>query len=114
MGLSGSLKPIRSGTILVILSGYADTATSGRGGTIVLRYGTGTAPINGAALTGTAVQTISYFNQNSGELFPFSVNDIITGLTLNTSVWIDISLASVGAGTNTSRVRGINISIIEI
>ena len=113
MGLSGSITPIRSGTILIIISGSGDNATNSRGGTIGLRYGTGTPPVNGAALTGTLVQTSNFQNSNAAQLFPFSVNDIITGLTLNTAVWFDLSLAASG-GAGTARVRGINISIIEI
>jgi hypothetical protein len=43
---------------------------------------------------------------------PFSLNAIVTGLTLNTAVWVDISLAAITGGT--ARVRDISISVVEL
>jgi hypothetical protein len=43
---------------------------------------------------------------------PFSLNAIVSGLTLNTEVWVDVSLASITGGN--SRVRDISVSIIEL
>jgi hypothetical protein len=117
MGLGSTIgfTPTRTGKIMIILSGDGDNATNSRGANVQMRYGTGAAPANGAALTGTTVGTlIRMFNRDAGEIFPFTLNGIVSGLSVGTAIWVDISLASVGAGTNTARVRDIMVSIIEI
>jgi hypothetical protein len=115
LGSTVSFTPTRTGKIMIILSGDTDNATNGRGVNIQMRYGTGAAPANGAALTGTTVGTlIRMVNQNSNEIFPFTLNGIVSGLSVSTAIWGDISLASTGAGTNTARVRDIMVTIIEI
>ena len=115
LGSTVSFTPTRTGKIMIILSGDTDNATNGRGVNIQMRYGTGAAPANGAALTGTTVGTlIRMVNQNSNEIFPFTLNGIVSGLSVSTAIWVDISLASTGAGTNTARVRDIMVTIIEI
>jgi hypothetical protein len=113
MGLSASITPINRGVILVLASGDVDNNTNSRGVTMQLRYGTGTAPINGTALTGTLVATLAFTQNNANIRVPFCFNDILSGLTLNTYYWIDISIASAG-GAGTSRIRNINISLLEI
>jgi hypothetical protein len=115
LGSTVSFTPTRTGKIMIILSGDTDNATNGCGVNIQMRYGTGAAPANGAALTGTTVGTlIRMVNQNSNEIFPFTLNGIVSGLSVSTAIWVDISLASTGAGTNTARVRDIMVTIIEI
>ena len=78
-----------------------------------IRYGTGSPPANGAALTGTiAGPTGTYLLSGSADLTcPFSHTAIITGLTLSTTYWIDLSLA-VASGTATITNPG--ISVFEI
>ena len=113
MGLAGTITPVTSGAVLIIVAGDSDNATNGSGVTVVLRYGTGAAPANGDALTGTAMHTVNMNNNNASQRFPFTVQAIASGLTLNTSIWIDVSIASSG-GAGTARIRGVNISTHEI
>jgi hypothetical protein len=40
------------------------------------------------------------------------LNALVTGLTLSTTVWVDISLAAITGGT--ARVRDISISLVEL
>ena len=118
MGLSASITPTKTGTILILISGDIDNDTDNDGVQLQIRTGTGTPPINGAALTGTTqgglvkMQLTRAGNDTILTRVPFSLNAIQTGLTLNTAVWIDISLAAITGGT--ARVRDISMSIVEL
>ena len=119
MGLSASITPTFSGKILIIISGDIDNSVGDTNGSEVqIRTGTGTPPINGAILTGSAQGGLVKMTVNTSgggtsvPRLPFSLNAIQSGLTLNTAVWIDISLSSIVGGT--SRVRDISMSIIEL
>ena len=114
MGLAGSFTPVVTGNVLIIICGDVDNATSNRGVAIQMRTGTGTAPINAAALTGTTRgSSVTFAQNNSAVRAPFSLNAVITGLTLNTAIWIDVSLAATG-GAGTARIRDVSISAVEI
>lgn len=113
MGLAGSFTPNTSTRILVIVSGQMANTTINDGATVDLRYGTGTAPANGAAVTGTLkgkAQTMTSLvaAQRSG----FCLTSVITGLTVGTAYWIDLSLMAVTGGT--ANVYGLTITVIEI
>lgn len=113
MGLARTINPIRSGKILILISGDVDNDTNSRGSLLQIRYGTGTPPVNGSALTGTPVGGLVRFFQNNDIIIsPFQLSGIVSNLTIDVNVWVDISLASVAGGT--SRVRDISVSIIEI
>jgi hypothetical protein len=113
MGLSASITPVLTGKIMIIISGDIENDTNSRGARVQIRTGTGTPPINGAALTGTTQGGLVTLDQSSPNLrVPFSLNAIVNSLTLNTAVWVDISLASITSGI--SRVRDISISVVEL
>lgn len=118
MGLSASITPTKTGTILILISGDIDNNTDNDGVQLQIRTGTGTPPINGAVLTGTTqgglvkMQLTRAGNDTILTRVPFSLNAIQTSLTLNTPVWIDISLAAITGGT--ARVRDISMSIVEL
>lgn len=113
MGLAIPFTPTTTGKIRITITGDVDNATNARGSQYQIRYGTGTAPNNGVALTGTAIGALQkFFNNNANERSPFTLIYPITGLTLNTSIWVDISLASITGGT--SRVRDLAVVIEEI
>jgi hypothetical protein len=118
MGLSASITPVLSGKIMIIISGDMDNDTGDDGAQVQMITGTGTPPINGAALTGTTqgglvkMSVVVSGGATAVTRVPFSLNAIVTGLTLNTAVWIDISLAAIGAGN--ARVRDVSISVVEL
>lgn len=116
MGISGSITPTKSGTILVIVSGVTDNSNNSDGCSIQIRTGTGTAPTNGAALTGTAqgskLQAVNTSSGSSTLQVPFTCCAVVSGLTVGTAIWIDTSLAAITAGTAT--ILNISISAIEI
>lgn len=94
--------PASTGNVLITLTGILKNTTSGDGCTVQLSYGTGTAPANAAALTGTQVGTAKALtaianNQQMGAPVSFEV----TGLTLGTQIWYDAAVAAVTGGTCT-------------
>jgi hypothetical protein len=69
-----------------------------------VNYGTGSAPTNGTAgPVGTLTNFVGLVNgvASGGIQYPWSCTVSITGLTLNTQVWLDIMLkASTGGSAN--------------
>lgn len=117
-GLAGAITPAKSGNILLIISGdfISNSVTAGDGIKTKLSYGTGTAPVNAAALTGTQVgNTLEYTNDTTvtaADVFvPFSQQAVITGLTLGTAYWLDIAAEAVA---NISHVGLANVSVTAI
>jgi hypothetical protein len=106
-GTTGSngvtVTPARNGILLVNFTGTVQTpvnATAGNGlGNLQIRYGTGTIPQNGAAATGTAVGAAvsAGISNANGATFvdrrPFALTAAISGLTVGTQYWLDVSCA---------------------
>jgi len=114
MGLSASITPVLTGKVMIIISGDIDNDTNARGAVVQMRTGTGSAPANGAALTGTTQGgAVNFFQNNANIRSPFTLNAIVSGLTLNTAVWVDVSLAT-SASPSVARIRNISMSIVEI
>jgi hypothetical protein len=114
MGLAGTITPTASGKILLIISGTIFNPTAiADGAKVQASYGTGTAPTNGAAITGTQCGgRPQYIAATTAQKVPFSVNCVITGLTLSTAYWLDVTLAAITAGTAT--INDVSISAHEI
>lgn len=114
VGMATSITPTTTGRVIIISSGQmANSALSG-GVTVDLRYGTGAAPANGAAATGTVVgtsQTISALL--AGLKSGFSIAGVISGLSLNVPIWIDLSQMRLG-GLGTSAVTGVTTTALEV
>lgn len=117
-GLAGAVTPNSSGEVMITISGYADDsgASTTMGVELRLYYGTGTAPSNGGALTGTAgASALRVQNTVAGSArdVPFSTQAIITGLAPATTYWIDLSQAQI-SGTVVATLTNISISAFEI
>lgn len=99
MGLGAAASPALitpnfSTRIIVEISGNV-TATNGNTATLQLSTGTGAAPANAAAVTGTQVGNQPTFTALTGALTgSFSVQAIITGLTPGVQSWLDVALKS--------------------
>jgi hypothetical protein len=70
---------------------------------VQVKYGTGSAPANGAAATGTNAggpnSSFPSASGSAGSTIPYVVGGIITGLTLGTAYWFDVALTNIsGAG----------------
>jgi hypothetical protein len=120
MGLGSTVTytPTGSGTVLVIVTGYAETNTATTVMTIGPRYGTGTAPVNGAAVTGTrfgfstdlAMRSPTAVTDNPA---CFGANAVISGLTAATAYWFDLALLTSSA-SDTAQMYTVMFSIIEL
>lgn len=105
LGVPGQcvLTPLIGSRIMVTIDGLIQNGTSGQTSAIVgLRFGTGTAPINAAALSGTVLgqnPRASFKAAASPGLAPFSVSGIATGLTPGVAVWFDVGLSATSAST---------------
>lgn len=114
-GLGGAtITPKTSGVIVVSISGVTFNTVNGWNNQIQIRYGTGAAPTNGAAVTGTAAGALqthasNVLNAQTG----FCLHAVITGLTIGVTYWIDVSLAS-SFGGGTASVAGNSITAFEL
>jgi hypothetical protein len=117
LGLGASITPQFSGRLMVFISGNLtnSTGTAGNGAKVQIRYGTGSAPAAGAALTGTAqgsTQQSVLERAVANDLQTFCLQTAITGLSVSTPVWFDLSIAAVAAGT--ALAKSLNVSAMEI
>lgn len=112
MAVGGTLTPTRSPRALLCLSGQG--SNSGANSiTVQLRYGTGTAPVNGAAATGTAVgaaQILGGVTADERSGFAWAVP--VSGLSIGTAYWIDVAVKANIAGT--ASVFDITVAGVEL
>ncbi|GMP11858.1 hypothetical protein [Bradyrhizobium sp. TM239] len=106
MGLGATCKvtPATTGRIRFTIIGNVTNNNISKNTTVLGRYGTGSAPSNAAALTGTVFDSgRTYSTAAAGSpLMLFAVEGIISGLTLSTQVWYDASVATNDSGTTSS------------
>lgn len=107
MGLAAYITPLYSTRVLFIITGNLTNsgATAGQGTSCRIRYGTGTAPINGAVAVGTNASDIarSILERNAADLQPFTCQGIVTTLSPGTRYWFDLSLAAITSGTGAAQ-----------
>lgn len=113
MGVGGTCKltPVYSGRIkLDFHIGVANGAVA-NASTMTAKFGTGVAPANGVAVTGTSVGT-NMVVSSPGASFQANavVGGIITGLTPGTAYWFDVALS---AQANTSTIQAIDCHAME-
>ena len=114
-GLAGAITPLQTGRIFVVISGTMFGTSANATTTNTLAYGTGTAPANQAASTGTVAGGIATMvtsvTDGANQKTPFVIHAIITGLTVGTAYWLDLQSAS-SAGNST--LSDIAITAIEV
>lgn len=97
-----TITPQTTGRISINVSGYSQSTLSGDGCKIQIRYGAYNLGANGAALAGSALGTgIQAISGGAGAGVPFSRSYDLTGLSLGTKQYIDLSQAQVNGGTCT-------------
>lgn len=101
MGLGGAFTftPTRTGRMQLAISGQLANNTVSDGATVQLKYGTGTAPNNGDAVTGTSLGgqvsfTARVAQQQTGFIIRGTVN-----LTVGTTYWLDAALLAITGGS---------------
>jgi len=104
-GTACTLTPSYSGRLFIQFTGSVANTLLGDGSLLQTKYGTGTAPTNGAASTGTQVgNTVNVTSPIAGALGAFSVGGIVTGLTKGTAYWFDMTLQPNLGGVSTITV----------
>lgn len=124
LGLNTTYRPRQTGRVLVLLSAVAGNNTTTDGMTYNLYFGTGAAPSNGAAVSGTAIGSLQTITSLVASELTTSVNlhGIVTGLVADsvnslgatvagTTYWFDVMFSNVTGGTVT--FTNANLSVIE-
>jgi hypothetical protein len=110
-GTSASITPTTSGNIIATFSGYMRNTSTGQSAAM-MRWGTGTAPANGVAATGTAVGGVANRGALGANLdTPFSLTGAINGVA-GTTYWFDMNLWTNGTGTTS--IIGVSFTAMEI
>jgi hypothetical protein len=115
LGYSGPFvfTPTQTGRVEISISASLLIPTNGSLGECTLAYGTGTAPSNGAAASGTLVGGIAQLTADAANSrAPFSVSAVLTGLVLNTQYWVDLQALNTTGGATTS-VNQSSFSAVE-
>lgn len=120
-GLAGSITPARTGNIFIMISGFCSSSvtTAARGFAGQISFGTGTAPVSNASLTGTQAG-----GQNAFEIgttltaatdleAPIVWNAVVTGLNVGTTYWVDLAAKAIGAASVVA-LNQVSVSIVEL
>jgi len=111
LGTTCTLTPSYSGRIKVDFIGAVNNNASNNSIAIRLQYGTGAAPSNGTAISGTQLASTLAINQNNASNnAPFTQGGIITGLSPGTAYWFDLTLS---ASANTSTMVNVSCNAME-
>ena len=112
MGLNQVFTPTKTGRVKVTIQFMQNQNTTADGATAQIAQGTGAAPTNGQAPAGSLKGQPSTMTFLTGVLsVPNSIEALITGLALNTAIWIDVNLKAVTGGT--ASITGVNVIIEE-
>jgi hypothetical protein len=124
LGTTATITPNGSGRLLIIVSGDVLNASGDNShlnsATLQLRYGTGTAPANGDAATGTTLgASVGQQSNNDINQVAFSITGITPAQTVSpaTPVWVDVSILDTKDSTPTKApvsISNISISIVEL
>jgi hypothetical protein len=120
-GLAGAITPASSGTVLIMISGTIvdpSGTAAGNGIQYQISYGTGTAPVNAAALTGTQAGTVGKFTSPTTVVAadvnqPFTTQVVVSGLTKGTTYWLDLAAESI-ATISSMGLSAVSVSSIEL
>ncbi|MBB4257298.1 hypothetical protein [Bradyrhizobium sp. CIR3A] len=104
LGSTCTITPTASGRVRFTIIGNVTNNNSPKNSVMRGRYGTGTAPSGGAALTGTTFSTAltSTTTAAGSPASIFPLEGIVSGLSLGTPVWYDTSLATNDSGTTST------------
>jgi hypothetical protein len=105
--------PKNTGNLSVWVAGTARTATASAAVLIFGKFGTGTAPANAAAPSGTTFGLSQTVSGTVALGAGFMVMGRITGLALNTAVWIDLDISTASA-LDAASVVDVQCMILEL
>lgn len=114
MGSTCHLATTFGSKIFFQFQGNLGSATSGQSASVQALFGTGTAPAQSVAQTGTAVGSLLQGESlDSFAFLPFSAGGIVTGLTPGTTYWFDLSYFT-SFGSSQAFLNSITFSAYEI
>jgi hypothetical protein len=121
MGLGSSAQPTpakitpsATGKIFIQITGVIAVDTAGGAWAASLRWGTGTAPNNGAVASGSVLGPQAALTGNNANAWtPFSLCGLLTGKAIGTPLWIDMSL-DVGNAGATATATGVAVTAVEL
>jgi hypothetical protein len=114
-GSTATITPVTTGRLLIIITGDVFNVTAiADGAAFRGGYGTGSAPANGAAVSGAQCgpTSIKFVAATTAEKVPFTISCIVTGLTLNSPYWLDVALSNITGGS--AAINDVNISAHEL
>lgn len=115
LGSGWAITPTSTGKILVTIVGQVTTAVGAAAITVGARYGTSTAPTNGAAVTGTVFGAKADWTMTASTAalkLGFAFTEILS-LTAATAYWFDIALATAN-GSDAASATNLSITAVEI
>jgi hypothetical protein len=108
-GIGVTFSMVSRPEMMIIIAGDLGVGSSGEV-TLSLRYGTGTPPTNGSAGTGTEISKIIPEFASSISIVPFTLQGIVSGLSVGTTYWIDIC----GIDDSSVNINNLDVSIVEL
>lgn len=117
MGLAAAFTPTNAAPqVLVIITGVAATATGAQTVTVGGRYGTGSAPANAAAVTGTrfgaAADPVIGPGAAAGAGIPFTLAAVLN-LQPGVAYWFDLAVAT-GNTSDAASVTAVGVTTAEL
>lgn len=110
-GFAGSFTPSQSGNVLIIAQFNAATLNNNVGD-MNLVYGTGAAPANKAAKTGTSIGGWCSFQNPTG--IDAVIVAFVTGLTAGVTYWFDLAGGSRGGAADTTYAFNSYFAFVEL
>lgn len=113
LGINCNLTPTTTGRVFIYITFTGNLTDSLQLAQWQIRYGIGTAPTNGATIVGTGLSTVTLRSVNTGyNETPFALTAVLTGLTIGTAYWFDMSVLIFNTGT--ASASEVNYVVIEM
>ncbi len=115
LGAAWVITPAGSGIVIATITGDVTNGVTAAGATIRGRFGTGAAPANQAAPTGTLATATLTANPLGGAQLPFTIY-FCRNLVVGTAYWFDLQIAAGPAvgGSGTAVIQDLTATTIEI
>ena len=116
LGSTLAITPATTGRVLVVLAGAFVQNTGNTTDSFQLCYGTGAAPANGAAATGTTIgpaPAIRDITSGPAGPTPLTLVGLATGLTVGTPCWFDVQYAT-NTGADSLVINACDVVLIEV
>jgi hypothetical protein len=114
--LTRNIRPLSSGKLMITVTGTIRNSVAGYGASAELIYSaSGLDPANGSGIPGTATAIGVWKNMVASTAAGkdcFTLNGIVSGLTVGNDYWFDVGLKSVTGGTST--ISDLDVTIVEL